>query len=56
MQHILGISREQISFTCLEDFIPPHHEVRFIDAFVDSIDLIKLGFTFEDMAKQGLSA
>ena len=42
MQHILGISREQISFTCLEDFIPTHHEVRFIDAFVDSIDLIKL--------------
>ncbi|MBK7041576.1 MAG: transposase [Bacteroidetes bacterium] len=53
MQHILGISREQISFTCLEDFIPPHHEVSFIDAFVDSIDLIKLGFQVQALKKEG---
>ena len=53
MQHILGISREQISFTCLEDFIPTHHEVRFIDAFVDSIDLIKLGFQVQALKKEG---
>lgn len=53
MQHISGISREQISFTRLEDFISAHHEVRFIDAFVDSMDLIKLGFNVQTLKQEG---
>jgi transposase len=53
MQHISGISREQISFTSLEDFIVQDHEVRFIDAFVNEIDLLKLGFQVQTLKKEG---
>lgn len=53
MQHISGISREQISFTSLEDFISHNHEVRFIDAFVNEIDLSKLGFQVQTIKKEG---
>ena len=53
MQHISGISREQISFTSLEDYISTNHEVRFIDAFVQQIDLVKLGFTVQTLKKEG---
>jgi hypothetical protein len=44
MQHIIGISRQQVRFSSLEDTISPDNQVRFIDAFVESIDLSKLGF------------
>ncbi len=44
MQHITGISREQMRISSLEDAIAPNNQVRFIDAFVDSIDLSKLRF------------
>jgi hypothetical protein len=44
MQHILGIARGKISFNSLDDFISTNNEVRFIDAFVHSLDLAKLGF------------
>lgn len=53
MHHISGISREQISFTSLEDFIVRDHEVRFIDAFVNEIDLLKLGFQVMTLKKEG---
>jgi hypothetical protein len=39
MQHIIGISRQQVRFSSLEDTISPDNQVRFIDAFVESIDL-----------------
>ena len=53
MQHISGISREQISFTSLEDFISANHEVQFIDAFVHELDLVKLGFQIQTVKKEG---
>jgi transposase len=53
MQHISGIAREQISFTSLEDFISTNNEVRFIDAFVHSLDLVKLGFQVQTLKKEG---
>lgn len=53
MQHIFGISREQISFTSLEDFISANHEVRFLDAFVHELDLQKLGFQIQTLKKEG---
>jgi hypothetical protein len=43
MQHIIGISSTS-AFSSLEDTISPDNQVRFIDAFVESIDLSKLGF------------
>ena len=45
MQHIQGISRHQLQVTSLEDKITPDNLVRFIDAFVQYIDLQKVGFT-----------
>jgi transposase len=40
MQHIQGISRYQLQLSSLEEDNP----VRFIDAFVNSINLEKIGF------------
>ena len=45
MQHIQGISRQQLQVVSLEDTIGQDNPVRFIDAFVNSIDLEKIGFT-----------
>lgn len=43
MPTITGISRHQISFSSLEDYITKDNEVRFIDAFVDKLDIKQLG-------------
>ena len=53
MQHITGISRQQMHFSSLEDAISLDNQVRFIDAFVESIDLIKLGFSVQNLKKEG---
>ena len=45
MQHIQGIARNQLQVISLEDTISQDNPVRFIDAFVNSIDLEKIGFT-----------
>ncbi len=45
MQHIQGISRNQLHLSSLEDKITPDNPVRFIDTFVELIDLEKIGFT-----------
>ncbi len=39
MPTILGLDRFQITFFTLEDTISADNEVRFIDAFVDKLDL-----------------
>jgi hypothetical protein len=44
MQHIKGISRNQLQMVSLEDKISNDNPVRFIDAFVSFIDLKKVGF------------
>ena len=53
MQHIQGISRNQLQLSSLEDTISADNPVRFIDAFVGSIDLAKLGFTPRVLQKEG---
>ena len=53
MQYISGISREQVSLTSLDIYICSDHQVRFIDAFVDEIDLRKLGFKIKTLKKEG---
>lgn len=45
MQHIQGIARNQLQVSSLEDSISQDNPVRFIDAFVNSIDLERIGFT-----------
>lgn len=53
MQHILGISRHQMRVSSLEDAISPDNQVRFVDAFVDHVSLVKLGFTVQTLKKVG---
>lgn len=53
MQHIQGISRNQLQMVSLEDKIAPDNPVRFIDAFVGYIDLEKLGFQLKTLKKEG---
>lgn len=56
MNHILGKNRQQINFTSLEDFISPENPVRFVDAFVDKLDLEKLNFKVMVMKTEGRPA
>lgn len=44
MNHIQGIDRFQLSFSCLDDQIDKENPVRVIDAFIDKLDLDLLGF------------
>ena len=43
---VLGVDREQSTLLpgCLDDFIDESNRVRAIDAFVDALDLARLGF------------
>jgi transposase len=53
MQHISSINRHQIEFTSHEDLIEQDNSVRFVDAFVDKLELPKLGFTINTIKKEG---
>ena len=45
MQFIQGNNRHQTYFATLEDQVGPDNPVRLMDAFIDKLDLEKLGFT-----------
>lgn len=45
MQYIQGKNRHQSYFSTLEDQVTADNSVRLIDAFIDKLDLEKLGFT-----------
>ena len=45
MQHISGISRQQLQISSLEDKISLDNPVCFMEAFVEHISLELLGFT-----------
>ncbi|MDD2674864.1 MAG: transposase [Flavobacterium sp.] len=53
MQHITGISRQQMRFSSLEDTISADNQVRFIDAFFEYIDLSKLNFAVKTLKTEG---
>jgi transposase len=53
LQHIPGIFNNLLQVPNLEDSITNDIPVRFIDAFVGSIDLIKLGFTVSVLKTEG---
>jgi len=53
MQHIQGISRNQLQIVSLEDKITPDNPVRFIDAFVSYIDLYIVGFESKVLKSEG---
>ena len=46
MEYQQGQDREQLTLysTCLDDMVPQDNSVRFIDQFVESMDLRELGF------------
>src|SRR5437867_1841275 len=44
MQFIQGANRKQTYFATLEDQISPDNPVRLMDAFIDKLELEKLGF------------
>jgi transposase len=47
MTHISGFGRSQLLLLpeAIDDYVGPDNPVRFIDAFVDGLDLAKAGFT-----------
>lgn len=55
MRYIEGIARQQLILfpESLDEYIATDNPVRFIDAFVDSLDLADLGFAHADLAETG---
>jgi hypothetical protein len=57
MQHISGISRQQLQISSLEDKIatdnPPDASGRFIEVFVYHSSLEALGFTVQTIKSEG---
>lgn len=55
MEHISGIPREQITLfpETIEDYITEDNPVRFIDVFVDRLDLNELGFEHAILKETG---
>ncbi|QEC68963.1 hypothetical protein FRZ67_17215 [Panacibacter ginsenosidivorans] len=51
MQFIQGSSRNQTCFATMEDHVAADNPVRLMDAFVDKLDLQKLGFSNKLKAK-----
>ena len=49
MQHITGISRNQMTIASLEDTISLDNPIRFIDAFVEHLELKALGFEVQTL-------
>lgn len=56
MNYITGQDRHQLEFVSLEDRISKDNTVRFIDAFVEEIDLNKLGFVVKTIKSEGRPA
>ena len=53
MQHIKGISRNQLQVVSLEDTISQDNPVQFIDAFVHNIHLERIGFKERVLKTEG---
>src|SRR5438445_4302591 len=58
MDYIRGVNRDQVILfpESVEDYITEDNPVRFIDAFVSSLDLAQLGFTRAQPAETGRPA
>jgi transposase len=54
-EYIEGSSRQQVILLPdrLDDYVGDENEVRFIDAFVDTLDLVRLGFTHSEPKDEG---
>ena len=56
MEFISGINRHQMRLSSLEDSINQDNVVRFVDAFVEKLDIEKLGFVVIKLQKEGRPA
>jgi transposase len=56
MQFIQGTNRQQVTMQSLDDYISNDNPVRFIDAFVDKLDLQQLQFQVAVLNKEGRPA
>lgn len=58
MPHLQGMRRNQtLQFPpCLDDYISAENPVRFLDAFVDRLDLQAMGFNRVSAAVEGRPA
>jgi len=52
MQHISGISRQQLQICSLKDKIALENPVRFIEAFVENISLKSVGFIIQTIKSE----
>jgi transposase len=53
MNYIQPVNRQQISFSSIEEQIDPDNAVRFIEAFVEQLDLKQLGYQFTTLKTEG---
>ena len=55
MRYIEGQSREQVLIfpEVIDDYVSKENPVRFIDTFINMLDMIKLGFTHSLTSKTG---
>jgi hypothetical protein len=55
MKHIEGLNRDQITLfpDALDDYITQENPVRFIDAFINNLDLMQMGFTHSILQETG---
>ena len=56
MDFIKGNNRHQITFSTLEAQIEENNPVRFVDAFVEHLDLTQLGFLINTIKTEGRPA
>ena len=56
MGFIKGNDRNQVTFFTLESQIEENNPVRFVDAFVEHLDLTQLGFVINTLKTQGRPA
>jgi transposase len=53
VDNIKGIARNQLHLSSLEEHISQDNSVRFIDVFVDELDLTKLQFNIRTQKMEG---
>lgn len=53
---LTGCDRNQFQLICLENFVSPDSYARVIDAFVDFLEIVKLGFIIKGEIKNGRPA
>ena len=53
--HVVGVSRDQVQLlpSSVEEYVAENSPVRFIDAFVNGLDIVEYNFTHHTPSSQG---